>query len=209
MKLKFHAKLAEYDIVNLDDKVLNPGFVEKARAFELEIEKGTLTDEEIKTQDEELCILFEEVHEFTPVDSDEVNQLKTENYIHSVKEKVSEMTNLDELGTLITENQKHPELVEYINKRMDKVKKDIQDIADKAEKKKMVDALESTKKAKSNPAPAPQPTLQQKLLKKVEWTYDELRALGIKVTGQDMVVEGVRLKKKYLFLGYEQNGTAK
>ena len=45
-------------------------------------------------------------------------------------------------------------------------------------------------------------TLKDKLLSQEQWSYKDLRDLGIEVTGEDMTVEGVFLQRQYLFNVY-------
>lgn len=205
MKLQYQSALEKYDL-NLTTSVLDGAFVSKARKFEESLAKGILSPEQIAEQDEELLELFNTLHEFEDVDAEEVKQLKTENLIHSVKEQAANSSDLNELTELVNKYKDYPELVAYIDKRAEVVTELIE--------KQNLEAEETARKDREAEELAKAPlkektktdSLQTTLLSKQNWTYQELRELGITVTGDDMVIEEVYLQRQYLFKVYKVLG---
>jgi hypothetical protein len=79
------------------------------------------------------------------------------------------MAKYEELQAMGEKYKDYPELVKIINERHEK------------EKPQKLDE-----------------ELKKKILSKSEWSYSELRAIGIAPTGNDMAVAGVKLEKEYL-----------
>lgn len=203
MALKYQNKLVEWDIISLDDPALDGTFVSKARTFEAALKKNTLTPEEIEATDTELCELFDELHETVQVDGDEVTQLKTQNLILSVKEQAKACNDLKELTDLANKYKSYPEIVTYIDARTAELTELIKQQNEEAAAKEKAEK-EAEEAAKPDPGPAK--TLQQKLLSKQVWDYNELRGLGIEPTGDDMVVEDVYMERQYLLKVYKVKG---
>jgi hypothetical protein len=229
--MKYKQKLAEFDIKSLDDDNLDPAFVAKAKEFETKLEKGSLSDDEIASMDDELSKDFDELHEFEEVESDDVIQLRRQNTILSGKQKIESVSTIDELKAIAKEYEDFPEVVEIATNKAAKIKaeydkktvaqkaledlkasiqnatsvSDLKVIAEEnADNKEIVD-LAKAKAAELNQKQEQEKTqtLKQKLLSQKHWTYPQLIALGVKPTGNDMVVEGVKLNRVYLFKAYE------
>lgn len=192
MELKYKLRLAHYKIEDLTDTCLDKAFVEKAKNFESALQKGTLTDEEIATMDSELCELFDNLHEFEDVDNEEVTQLKMQNTILAAKEAANNTDDLTILQELKTKYPDFPEILQYIDGRAKVI----------LAKEKVINDKNEADKVKIK-------TIQQKLLSKKDWCYNELLELGINPTGEDMIVEGVILKRQYMFKVYIMQGLVK
>ena len=201
--LKYQKKLTEWEIESLDNEILDGRFVSKARTFEAALTKNTLTPEEIEATDTELCELFDQLHKTENVDSDEVVQLKTQNLILSVKEQAQKSNDLKELTDLANKYKDYPEITSYIDQRAAEVTKLINEQnAEAAAKEKAEKEAEIVAKKPNEPPK----TLQQTLLTKQVWDYNELRGLGIEPTGDDMVVEDVYIERQYLLRVYKVKG---
>ena len=119
--LKYKKKLDEFKIENLDDENLDPGFVAKAKDFEDKIEKGTLTDEEISTIDNELCELFESEHDFEKVPDEKTTQLQTQNTILQGKMAADKAESLEELQAVSGKYNNFPEVMEVVNQKTEQL----------------------------------------------------------------------------------------
>jgi chromosome segregation ATPase len=194
--LKYQKKLDDFEIKSLDDEVLDAAFVVKAKELEQKIANKSLSDEEIEAIDNELCTLFDEVHDFEEVPSDEVTQLQRQNTILQGKQKVEKEKSIDGMLLLIDEYKDYPEVLETANEKLNS----IQEAQKQAEEKKK-EAEEKKKEAEQK-----QMTIQERLLSKKVWSYDELRELGIEPTGENMIAQGVVLNRRYMFLAYEVEG---
>ena len=95
--LKYQVKLSDYQIKDLSDDSLDPAFVAKAKELEEKITNKSLSDDEIAVIDEELCTLFEELHNFEDVPDEELTELQTQNTILKGKQAATEATTLEEL----------------------------------------------------------------------------------------------------------------
>lgn len=204
MELNYQKKLTNYNITDLKDPILDGKFVSKARTFETAMAKGTLTPEEIEATDEELCKLFDELHEFEEVDAPEVDQLKTQNLILSVKEEANATSDLQELTDLANKYKSYPEIVAFIDKRAEVVTKEI--ARQQEEEKLAKEKEEADKVTKEKIIEHTQNSLQSKLLKKEYWKYSELEEIGVKPTDKDMIVDGVYLEQQFLFKIYKVKG---
>jgi hypothetical protein len=213
MILKYQVALDKYDIKDLTDPILDGKFVSKAQSFEAARAKGTLSPEEIEATDTELCELFDKLHEFEEVNAPEVDQLKTQNLIHSVKEQAQASTDLQELTDMANKYKDYPELAAYIDKRAADVtvaiEKQAQEDADAKAKADREIAETEEKEKEAAVQAAKNNSLQARLLTKEDWTYAELRDLGITVTQDDMVVDEVYLQRQYLFKLYKVLGVVK
>lgn len=217
--------MEDWDIT-LDHPVLDKAFVVKARKFEADLAEKKLTDEQIKETDAELLRILTEEHKFEEVDSDEVVKEKLRNRILEAKNKISEAESVEAIEALQEEySDVYKELKEFIAKRIEKLQK----AADSEARKKVVDegsleieaadddVLESLQdkykdypellkkiSARIEKRPAKDKTLREKILdrKKRGWTFDELREVGVKVTGDDMNVEGIVFERQYGFKVY-------
>lgn len=210
--LKYQKKLDDFEIKSLDDEVLDAAFVVKAKELEQKIANKSLSDEEIDAIDNELCTLFDEVHDFEEVPSDEVTQLQRQNTILQGKQKVDKEKSIDGIMALMDEYKDYPEVLEPANEKLNSIqeaqkqaetkKKEIED------KKKAEEQARAAEEAKKKDAMQKQMTIQERLLSKKVWSYDELRQLGIEPTGENMIVHGVVLNRRYIFLAYEVDGKA-
>ena len=110
----------------------------------------------------------------------EVNELETARA--KMQADVAKATTLDELTEITKEyDNKDPWIVELVQGRANEIK------ASNQEKQEQ--------KSKG---------LKEKLMSQRVWSYEQLKEIGINVTGQDMVVEGVKMKRTYLFKAYER-----
>jgi hypothetical protein len=236
MKLLFKEKMDDLNVKGYDDPDLDPAFVQAAKEFEASIEAGTLTDEQIAVRDKELLELFISSHKIEDVDDEETKQLKRENFIHAVKEEVSEITDPAKLDELLIKHN-YPELVTFITARKEKLLKaetkkredfiqeakaniasmtDIAALEVASEKVKDIPELVELIKQRIAILKASQPKdkneltdLAKQLLTKEKWTFDQLRSLGINVTGEDMTVDTIMLKREYYFTVYTRIKPAK
>jgi hypothetical protein len=226
MEIKYRKLMEEYNIT-LDNEVLDPGFRSKATDFEEKLKNNQLTDDEIKTWDAELIELFNaQPHE--DVDSEELKDVKHEKDVADAKVAVAEAETNEVLIDLQNKfKETIPEVLPFITAKIDKLNKQAEktDKAMKdqfiAEAKKEITAaryddlqamgekykeypelVEIIKKRHADEKPAPAKTLKEILLSKKEWSYKELRGIGIEPTGNDMTVEGVRLEREYLLAVY-------
>jgi phenylalanyl-tRNA synthetase alpha subunit len=206
MALKYQEKLTSWNIENLSDSALDGKFVSKATAFEASLKKGTLSPEEIEATDTELCELFDTLHDFEEVDNSEVTQMKEQILINEVKTQVQNCNDLTELTDLANKYGKYPEITRYIDVRVDQVKAEIAKEQKEAQEKAEQEAEQAKAHQEKEKKSAEANTLKEKLLQKRDWTYDQLRELGITPSGDDMQVEGVILTRVYMFKAYKVTG---
>jgi hypothetical protein len=225
--LKYQSLLKENNLT-LDSEVLDPAFVTKVQDFEAKLAKKALTEEEINSTDEELVKLFNETVEIQEVESPEVQKANHRAAIAEAKEKITNATTLNELKKLQVEFINLPELDPFISKRIERMeaaekeeitKKQLSEFAEEVKASDYADLTGLQEKYKDQPEtlkliqarlekekPSPKDkTIREKLqeAKKRRWSFDELRAIGIKVTGDDMEIEGVTLERQYMFKVYE------
>jgi len=223
-----YRKLMEKWEIKLNNPVLDPAFVQKATEFETKVKNNELSDEEIKTWDDELVKSFNELHTFTEEENIEVKEAKHGKEVAEAKNEIADAETLETLISLQTKFAHLPELTDFIQKRIDKVQKATTDnqqeqftaeaqaeikaweyasLSDLLEKYKDYPELISLIEARieaEKPAPKAE-TLRDKLsgAKKREFTYEDLKAFGINPTGSDMEIEGVYLQKIYLYRIYK------
>lgn len=223
-----YKKLMEKWEVKLDNPVLDPAFVQKATEFEAKVKNNELSDEEIKTWDDDLVKCFNDLHQFSEPESREVVAAVRKAEIAEAKNEIAEAETLDALTVLQQKFAHLTELSDFIQKRLDKVRKAVMDnqqrqvlseataeikaweyasLSDLLEKYKDHPELISIIEArieKEKPAPI-QETLRDKIqkAKKREWSYADLRAVGIEPTGDDMDIEGVYFERQYMFKVYK------
>lgn len=228
MTIKYRELMKEYDIT-FDSDILDPAFKSKAQDFEKKLAMNALTDEEIKAADDELVDLFKSSHNLEEVDSEEVQKAIRKAAIAEAKVAIAEADTIEALTKLgHTYESNLPEVFPLVEKKLGALKKQKADSEDAAMKKLFTFAkkeiaecpynelqamgekyktypelVEIIKKRHEdeNPAQASKER-QQKLLSKKQWSYGELKALGITPTGNDMVVDGVKLDKEYLLNVY-------
>jgi hypothetical protein len=225
MDIKYRAFMKEYKLT-FESEVLDPAFVEKAKDFEKKLSRHELSDEEAAVIDDELMGMLAEL-EVTEVDSKEVKAANLRAEIAEAKNQVSEATSIDELKELQEKFAHLPGLDKFIAVRIERSEKELND---KNAKKFQEEALQEIEQAAyadlsalaekykehagllkkingrikdENPAKG-QETPREKLAaaKKREFSYDELRAMGIEPTGDDINVEGVILERQYMFKVY-------
>jgi hypothetical protein len=230
MNIKYREKMKEYKVV-IDDPVLDPAFVSKAKAFEEKLKGNQLTDDEIKAADEELLKDFEELHSLEEDEAEEVKEANHKKDVAEAKVEITEAGELELLLSLKTKFKDLPEVLPLIDKKvekLEKIKADEEDVAKDNEikfsqgaQKEISEAsfeslqeligkykdypilVESiNKRIAEEKTGHEEKTLKETLLAKKEWSYANLRALGVEPTGNDMTVAGVRLEKEYLFAIY-------
>jgi hypothetical protein len=212
--------------VTLESDALDRAFVTKAKEFEEKLKINALSDDEITAWDNELVGLFNE-QDLVEEDSPEVKAANRKREIAEAKNEIAEAETIEALTALQKKFEHLPELDTFIEKRIEKIRKATEDAQ---QNKFLTEATEEIKatdypnlpalleKYKDHPdlikliqtriekeKPHVEPTLREKLsgAKKREWSYDDLRAIGITPTGNDMEIEGVLLKRQYLVYVYK------
>jgi hypothetical protein len=236
--LKYQKKLAEFNITDLQNENLDPAFVAKVNDFTKKMQNGSLDDKEIADQDEELCSLFDQLHDFEEIPSEELTEMQRANTNLTGKQSVINVKTINELKAILKQYAEFPEVCELADKKITDIQnqnakkeaenQERQRVSDLIAKATTIDELKSISKDlpenvtwvvemvnnKANELNARRKSQQQnqnneiqtKLLSKTTWTYDELRAIGIEPTGDDMVVHGIKMAKRYLFKAYEIEG---
>jgi hypothetical protein len=230
MTIKYRELMKEAGIA-IDHPGLVPSFVSKVNTFEKKLAGNQMTDEEIEAADNELVELFK-AHEISEDDSEEVKKANHDKAIAEGKASILEAETIEQLNGLKVSLKELPELLPLIDTKIGKLEKANQDQADKNKKsqheamiaqakKEISDAryedLQSLgEKYKDHPEltnlikerhekekPAKQnDELKEKLLSKKEWSYKELKAMGITPTDEDMTIAGVRLEHIWLCQAY-------
>lgn len=227
MDIKYRKLMKDWNIESFDNPILDPAFVQPAKEFEEKLKNNELTDEEIKATDDELVVLFEKLHPQELIDSPEVTAANRKAEFAEAKNEIAEADSIPTLTGLSVKFSHLTELAPFIEKRIEKLTK-----ANEASSKDKftADALAEIKAAEyanlqhlfekykdhlellkviearieaEKPEP-PKETLRDKLAnaKKREWSYDDLRAIGIAPTGDNMEIEGVYLERQYMFYVY-------
>lgn len=223
MAIKYRELMKECKIT-LDSDVLDPAFVSMAKDFEQKLAEKKLTDEQIEQMDNELVELFsknvveedsEEVvkarHDADVANAEkEIEKAKTSEVLNKLHEKFKE--ELPEVLPLIEQKLrdfKSEEEKQATEKLMKLATKEIEDcpldqlqaLGEKYKKYpelvKLINEKYNREKPKNDQA-----QLAEKLRSRKEWSYKELEALGIRPTGNDMTVAGVRLEKEMYFNVY-------
>lgn len=220
-----YRKLLKENKLALDSDILDPAFVAKAKEFEERLENKSLTDDQIKQWDDDLIKMFNELHTIEEEDSPEVQAAKRKADIAEAKEEITQAESIEQLKVLQKKFQHLPELAPFMEKRIDKFEK----TAETEQRNKVIsEAIELVNKANYNILPdlekqyseypqvvkviqsriekekPAERAIREKLAgaKKREWTFQELREIGIEPTGDDMEIEGVTLERQYLFRVY-------
>jgi hypothetical protein len=228
MNIRYRKMLEELG-VDLNDSVLDPAFVTKAKDFEERLHKKALTEDEIASIDDELCKMIEGF-DIKVEDSEELAAEKRKNRILDAKEKISAAATIEELEAIGVEYADvEKELANYKKARVQKLQKQIDDQARQniinqtlaelpnvkyedleeirgkwKDYPEVVAAIDKRIKDEKPADPPKTKTLREKLseAKRQEWTYEQLEAIGITPTGLDMTVEGVYLQKIFLMKTY-------
>ena len=114
-------------------------------------------------------MLDSKIKKFQETENSKVEQEAKEKLFKIARKEIAEI-DYNDLGAIRQKYQTYPELVGLINKRIEDERKDWDD-----------------------------KELAAKLRAKKEWSYHELKALGITPTGEDMTVAGVKLYKEWMF----------
>lgn len=230
MAIKYVELMKEAGI-SIDHPGLDPAFVSKVNTFEKKLAGNQMTDEEIEADDNELVELFK-AHEISDEDSEEVKKANHDKAVAEGKASILEAETIEELKALNTSLKEFPELLPIIETKMGKLEKTKQDQDDKNKKSQHEALIAQAKKEiseakyedlqglgekyKQHPEltnlikerhekekPGKQDDeLKEKLLSKKEWSYKELRALGITPTDENMTVAGVKLEHIWLCDAY-------
>ncbi len=227
MEIQYRSVLKE-NKVKLTDEIIDPAFRTKAEDLEKKLAANALSDDEIKAADDELVKLFYELHNVSEEDSEELQREKLKSRTLEGKNKIAEAETIEEINALAKEYEDCPDLQTFIEKRKEKLQKASQ----AAERTKFVtEATEEIKTAeyknlqslltkyKDEPdllklvqqriekdKPADPPASKRDLLSKAhkrEWSYDDLRKIGIEPTGDDMEIDGVYLQRQYMLKIYK------
>lgn len=225
MDLQYRKLMKDWN-VTLESDALDRAFVTKATEFEEKLKINALSDDEITALDNELVELFNK-QDLVEEDSPEVKAANRKAAIAEAKNEIAEAETIEVLKALQKKFEHLPELDTFIEKRIEKIQKATETaqqnkfLTEANEEIKATDFLNLPallEKYKDHPdllktiqsriekeKPHVEPTLREKLsnAKKREWTYDDLRAIGITPTGDDMEVEGVYLQRQYLFYLYK------
>lgn len=222
MAFKYEKLMQEWEM-NMDNPILDPAYVTKVKDFQTKLEKRSLNDDEITAWDNEICKMFVELHELREEDNPEMTKTKHRADMNELKNKIAEAETLEQVNALAGELENFPELQPFFDKRLDKLQKAAQSqqqaqvlqeinsspyetLPSLLEKyKDHPDLVKSIEHRIEKEKPQPKDKTKRELLseaKKREWTYDELRAIGITPTGDDMEVEGVYLQRQYMFKVY-------
>jgi len=217
--------------ITLESDVLDPSFVSKARDFEEKVKNNQLSDEEIKAGDEELVNLFKTLHNITEEDPPSVKEAQHKKDIAEARAAIAEAGTIKDILLLKEQYQNITDVLPLIDKKIEKLEKIEAQSKKAAEDQKaqfIVDAkseinaakydnlqalgekyndypelVEMIKKRHSDEKPQKEnEELAAKLHSKKEWSYVELKGIGINPTGNDMVVAGVKLEKEFLFPVY-------
>jgi|WetSurMetagenome_2_1015567.scaffolds.fasta_scaffold185872_3 hypothetical protein len=226
MKLLYKEFLEKWELT-LDLPILDPAFVVKARDFEAAIAEKRITDEEIQQTDKDLLEMLQKEHKFEEVDSPEVIKERRKNRILEARQKISDAETLEAINSLTEEyNDINKDLKEFIAKRVEKVRKAMDDAAASqfnAEALQVIEDAQDTelegllqkyadhpdliKKIQARIAKiqvSPAETLRDKILsrKQREWSFSALKELGIPVSGDSFEFEGIYFERQYLFKVY-------
>lgn len=221
----------EYNVTTLDDPNLHEDFVSEAREFLQKVENGELDDDKKKEGDQALVVLFDAKHQ--PEDSDEVKaqkeenrllqekqaQTEKENLIKQAKIDVSETIDLKVLQKLRIDYYDEPEALQVVENKINFITEEKEKSSKQKEKKTKeigavsdADKLEQQRKEKvkkeEEEKEAPAKIIIDGLNKLASMkgyyaTYEDLRAIGIKPTGDNMEVHGFKLIRQYYFRIYE------
>lgn len=229
MTIKYRELMTEYKVtLENEDKVLDKAFVSKALDFEEKLKNNQLTDEEITALDNELVELFNTLHDFVEEDSDEIKAANHKALLNEAKAAIAECGTIEDLAILREKYNELSEIEEIVEQKKEKIIKQGQQAAslkrekliDNAKKeiaaakyeelqalgekyKEYPELITIIKKRHNDEKPGNEEAkLKETLLSKKEWSYADLRALGINPTGNDMTVAGVRLDKEYLLTIY-------
>jgi glucan-binding YG repeat protein len=220
MKYEFEVKMKELDLA-LDNPVLDPAFVTKATDFKEKVKKHELSDDEAEAIDKELCAMLDQL-DVSEEDSEEVKKANLRKEQSDAKAEVLEAENEEQLHQLAGKFLHLPEIQKLIEKRLKTIQEkqtaeDQKKIKDEAKEairtatyEMLPSLLESYKdypdlvkvinaRIKDEDPSKNESALHDKLLTKKEWSYAELQELGIKPTGNDMKVAGLKLEKEWFF----------
>ena len=233
MIYEFQNKMKGWGIESLDDTNLDEQFVAEAREFLKKVENKELDEEATKAEDARLVELFESRHDEIKVDSEEIKKEKQKtadllaekeetrkaNLIKQAQIDVAKLTDVESLEKLKPKYEELPEALQVVQNKIDWVKtehekkdKKVQKKADADKATDEADKLEKARKDKIavDKAAAKAPTKKiieglKKLagMKGYYATYDDLRAIGIRPTGDDMEIEEFQLIRQYSFKVYK------
>lgn len=229
MTIKYRQLMKEYEVtLENKDNVLDKAFVSKALDFEEKLKNNQLTDDEITALDNELVELFNTLHDFAEVDSDEIKAAEHKAAVAEAKAVIAESGTIEDLSILREKYNELSEVHPLIDSKIEKLQAKGQKSKDE-ERAKLIDAGKKeiaaakydelqamgekykeypelvaiiNKRHADEKPDNEQSKLKETLLQKKEWSYAELKALGINPTGNDMNVAGLKLEKEYLFSIY-------
>jgi hypothetical protein len=230
MTIKYRELMKEAGI-SIDHPGLDPAYVSRVNTFEKKLAGNELTDQEIKSSDDELIELFK-AHEISEEDSEEVKIANHAKAIAEGKASILEAETIEQLNTLRGPLKEFPDLLSLIDTKVAKIEKaksDQDDKDKKAQHEKMITqakkeigeakyedlqglgekykdnseliALIKDRHEKEKPGKQDD-ELKEKLLSKKEWSYKELRSMGITPTDENMTVFGVKLEHIWLCDAY-------
>jgi len=229
MAIKYRELMKEYEVtLENKDNVLDKAFVSKAVDFEEKLKNNELTDDEIIAADNELVDLFNTLHQFAEEESEELKKANHKAIVNEAKVAIAEAGTIEDLAILREKYNVLPEVHPMIDQKIEKLtaksqkdkdeqtkkiieagKKeitaarydDLQAMGDKYKDYPELVAIINKRHNDEKPGNDDE-KLRQTLLSKKEWSYPDLKALGINPTGNDMKVAGVKLEKEFLFAIY-------
>lgn len=220
MTFEFENLMKGLDLT-MDSEVLDRAFVAKVTDFKDKLAKKQLTDDEIEATDKELVEMLNKLEVIVEDDEElkaaklkaeiseakaEVVQAETEEALNQLAGKYLHLTVIQELIEKrlksIRGKKEKEEKEQAFNEAVEKIKKAspeqyqslLQEYKDDPELVKIIEGLINAKKQDD-----PEKELREKLLEKREWSFAELRELGINPTGNDMKVAGLKLEKEMYF----------
>lgn len=223
--LKYQELMKEYN-VTFESDVLDKAFISKAKDLEEKIKNNQLTEEEIQKADDELVELFNTLHEHESVDSEELAEAKYKETIAEAKAEIAEASTLDLLNELKKKFKKLPEVQSLLDSKIKKFQETENSKVEQEAKEKLFKIARKeiaeidyndlgaigkkyeaypelvgliNKRIEDERKDWDDKELAVKLRAKKEWSYHELKALGITPTGEDMTVAGVKLYKEWMF----------
>lgn len=172
-KLKLEYKESDEAVALIDKRIKD---IEDYRTAESEVAKANSV--------KEMEALKQKYTHFPNLNAkidEKIVAIKTNDAHQAILQEISDASNSSEkLNNLKEKYASQPEILILVN---DKIK----NLHDKAK-------MEEDNRKQS---------LKQKLLSQQEWSYSELKGMGIKPTGDDMFVEGVLLERQYLLNIYK------
>ena len=227
---KFEKKMREWDIDSLNDPNLDGQFVSEAKEFLRKVDNKELDDDNIIKEDERLMELFDSLHEQLLEDSEAVRiekiknkklkeeneKIRKNNIINKAQISISKINDIADLEKLKEDYKDVPEALAIVEgkiqwlkeeqKKKDETKAKEAEAEAKAKAKAKAEAEAERIAKEKEQAPTKKMIDGLKKLSKMKGyyaNYDDLRAIGIKPTGDDMEIKGFKLIRQFSFKVYK------